>query len=408
MSLSSSPVISEQPKWQSVLRQQKLANARRWLKLLEESENKASLVHNDYDNFLRALETSLHSSSTFDLAYDLEQMLFPLVFGYADWDRWLIYLQQTLFLSQQNNREEQEAKLLEQIGGLLFHKGKLENAKQNYKDASKKYKKLNNISSYCRVQAMLASLYDIQGNSDKGILLCNEALKIANEVHDKIAIADIYLNLSNIYRRKRNWELGIKMAENASLLYQEAGNLNLYSKAYLTLVGIWADSGDWEQANLVSKDLVHVLSMAGDVYKLSQLKNNLGIVAFSQGNFNMAEAAWQEALQLHSQIQEPTELAGIYNNLGMVYTHLAEWETAEEMLLKAITAYRRFGDVFNWANSLDNLADLYEAQGQTAEFQHTLQEAIAGLQALKETPHAVELLNYMNQRLTIAGSAPST
>ena len=83
----------------------------------------------------------------------------------------------------------------------------------------------------------------------------------------------------------------------------------------------------------------------------------------------------------------------------MVYTKLAEWETAESMLLKAITSYRRFGDLFNWANSLDNLSDLYEAQGKTAEFKHTLQEAIAGLQVLKETPHANELLEYMQKRV---------
>lgn len=120
-------------------------------------------------------------------------------------------------------------------------------------------------------------------------------------------------------------------------------------------------------------------------------------MAFGQENYQLAEAAWQEALQLLSQIQEPTELASIYNNLGMVYTKLAEWETAESMLLKAITSYRRFGDLFNWANSLDNLSDLYEAQGKTAEFKHTLQEAIAGLQVLKETPHANELLEYMQK-----------
>ncbi|MCA9333408.1 hypothetical protein KDA00_06075, partial [Candidatus Saccharibacteria bacterium] len=75
------------------------------------------------------------------------------------------------------------------------------------------------------------------------------------------------------------------------------------------------------------------------------------------------------------------------------------WDTAEEMLLKAITAYRRFGDVFNWANSLDNLADLYEALEQTAVFKQTLQEAIDGLQVLKDTPHANELLDYMQKRL---------
>ena len=393
------PQISEQSKWQSILRQQKIANARRWLEILENSNDPATVVNEDYDNFLRALETTLQTSTSFDLAYQLGQILFPLVFGYADWDRWLVYLKQTLYVSQQLNRESEEAKLLEQIGGLLYHKGSLEKAKQKFQAASKKYKKLKYLSLYCRVQAMLASLYDIQGKPEKGIALCNDALEIANEIDDQFAIASISLNLSNIYRRNRNWKPGILMAEKASLLYEESGNVHLYSQASMTLVGIWADSGNWEQAHLVSNNLINVLSLSGDVYTLSQLKNNLGIVAYNQGNYSLAEKAWQEALQLHAQIQEPTELAGIYNNLGMVYTHLEEWDTAEQMLFKAITAYRRFGDTYNWANALDNLANLYEALGKTAEFRQTLQEAVAGLQVLKDTAHAIELLEHMGQRL---------
>lgn len=37
----------------------KIANAQRWLKILEASQEPAKLVQEDYDNFLRALETTL-------------------------------------------------------------------------------------------------------------------------------------------------------------------------------------------------------------------------------------------------------------------------------------------------------------------------------------------------------------
>jgi tetratricopeptide (TPR) repeat protein len=246
---------------------------------------------------------------------------------------------------------------------------------------------------------MLASLKDIQGKPEKGISLCQSALATAKKAEDSLALANANLNLSNIYRRIRNWEQALKTAQTAYTLYHELGYSTLLTKTSITLIAIWAESGNWEEINRLSVELMAVLNTSGDVHNLSQLKNNMGISAFSQGNYNIAEAAWQEALQLNSQIQEPMELASIYNNLGMVYTHLEEWETAEEMLLKAITGYRHFGDTFSWANSLDNLADLYEVRGQTAEFKKTLQEAIAGLQVLKETPHADELLDYMQKRL---------
>ncbi len=402
------PAIADQAKWRTVLKQQKTANAQRWLSILETCSDPVSLVHEDYDNFLRALETTLQAPENFDIAYKLGQILYPIILGYADWDRWLVYLRQTLHFSQMLKKQQEEARLREQIGDILYHKGDLKDAESSYQSASQIYREVDNLTGYYRTLAMLASLKDIQGEVDEGIQLCQTALLLAEESQDELALANASLNLSNIFRRTREWDKALETAQSAYLIYNRLGLSTFLTKASITLIAIWAEYGEWEKIDQLSRELMTVLNSSGDVHNLSQLKNNLGILAFSQGNFNMAEDAWQEALQLHSQIQEPTELAGIYNNLGMVYTHLAEWETAEEMLLKAITAYRRFGDVFNWANSLDNLADLYEAQGQTAEFQHTLQEAIAGLQALKETPHAVELLNYMNQRLASAGSSPST
>lgn len=397
--MSIAPPISQKSKWRNVLQQQKLANAQRWLAILEMSADPITLVHEDYDNFLRALETTLQTPQTFEIAYDLSQILYPIIFGYADWDRWLVYLQQLHHTSKILNKEHEEARLLQQIGDIQYHKGNLKNAEENYLIASHLYKDQGNLSSYSRALAMLASLKAVQGKAEEGISICKKALATAEKAGDDLALANANLNLSNIYRRIRNWEQALKTARTAYTIYHKLGYSTLLTKTSITLIAIWAELGNWEEINQLSAELMSVLNASGDVHNLSQLKNNMGISAFGQGNYNIAEAAWQEALQLNSQIQEPMELASIYNNLGMVYTQLQEWKTAEEMLLKAVMAFHRFGALFSWANSLDNLADLYEVRGQTAEFTQTLQEAIAGLQVLKDTPHAAELLDYMQKRL---------
>ncbi|MCA9333380.1 tetratricopeptide repeat protein, partial [Candidatus Saccharibacteria bacterium] len=336
--------ISQKAKWRNILQQQKLANAKRWLQILESCPDPISLVHEDYDNFLRALETTLQTSKTFDIAYELSQILFPIIFGYADWDRWLVYLQQIHHTSKNLHRQVEEARLLEQIGDIQYHQGNLNDAEINYYAASHLYNQQGNLSSYSRTLAMQASLKDIQGEPEKAISLCQQALATAKQAKDKYALANANLNLSNIYRRNRNWAQALKAAQTAYVLYHELGYSTLFTKASITLIAIWAEYGNWEEINQLSDELMSVLNVSGDVHNLSQLKNNMGIFAFSQGNFILAEAAWQEALQMNSQIQDPMELSSIYNNLGMVYTQMEEWETAEEMLLKAVTGYRRFGD----------------------------------------------------------------
>jgi tetratricopeptide (TPR) repeat protein len=397
--MTTSVGISDQAKWRRVLEQQKIANAERWLIILETSQEPAKAVQEDYDNFLRALETTLQKPKTFEIAYKLYLLLYPIIFGYADWDRWLVYSRQAHHTSQLLHMEDRQALLLEKIGDILYHKGDLKEAERSYFTASQIYKDSENPSYYYRTLAMLATLKGIQGKTEEGIALCKKIILLAEKVDDKLAIAHANLNLSNLYRRTRNWSETQETAQKAFEIYSELEHSTFLTKASITLIATWVETGDWGKISQLSNDLIAVLNSSSDVHYLSQLKNNLGILAFGQGNYQIAEEAWQEALQLLSQIQEPTELAGIYNNLGMVYTQMEEWGAAEEMLLKAVTAYRRFGDVFNWANSLDNLADLYEARQQTAEFKQTLQEAIVGLQVLKETPHAYELLDYMQKRL---------
>ena len=371
------PKISGKAKWRNVLQQQKLINAQRWLSILETSESPTSLVNEEYDNFLRALETTLQAHETFDTAYQLGQILYPITFGYADWDRWLVYLQQMLATSKILHKEQEEARLLQQIGDIQYHKGNLANAEEIYHTAGLLYKNQGNLSEYSRTLAMLAHLKTVQGKSEEGISLCKKALATAEEAQDELALANVHLNLSSIYRQTRHREKALESAQTAYNIYHRLGYSSLLSKTSITLIGIWAETGNWEEIDKLSAELIPILTVSGNVHPLSQLKHNLGVLAYQQGNYNIAEKAWQEALQLHSQIQEPMDLAAVYNNLGMVYTHLKEWETAEEMLFKAVTAYKRFGDVFNWANSLDNLADLYEAQDQTAAFQQTLHHMLA-------------------------------
>lgn len=128
--MAATATITNLARWQTVLAQQKIANAQRWLTLLENSQEPAKLVQEDYDNFLRALETTLQNTTTFEIAYKLYLLLYPIVFGYADWDRWLVYLRQALHTSRLLAMQDREALLLEKIGDILYHKGDLDKAEK--------------------------------------------------------------------------------------------------------------------------------------------------------------------------------------------------------------------------------------------------------------------------------------
>ena len=391
--------ISNRNQWRDILRRQSLANTEHWLALLATSDDPAALIAKDYDNLLRALETALQSRDTFDLAYRLIQALYPVAVDYADWDRWLVYLEKAFAICSDLGFQAEQARLLTQIGDIVYRTGDLQRAEELYRRSAENSSTLGDEARYATILAKLAVVYDLQGKMNEGLALCHEALAIAESIGDAEVIAQTNINLSHIYRRARDLPNGLATAQQAYAFYQKLGNLQFANKALLNIVAIWAELDKWDEVDKVSAELMGALTATGDIRTLSQLKNNLGVVAFNQANYKVAEASWQEALRLHSQIQEPTELAGLYNNLGKVYTAMKEWDTAQEMLEKAIAAYQGLGDVYNWANSLDNLAELYETQGKTAACRRVLEKAIAGLPTIVNTPHAQELLTNMRQRL---------
>jgi tetratricopeptide (TPR) repeat protein len=391
--------ITDLSHWRQVLRRQSLANAERWLTEIEQSDNPATLILADYDNLLRALETALQSPDSFDLAYRLVQALYGVAFGYADWQRWLVYLEAALTLSRQLERPSQQARLLEQISDLLYYKGETGKAQAMYQEAGALYEQMGNRAEYASLLAKLALVYDLQGQSAEGISLCYKALILAEAMGDYLRIGHANLNLSHLYIRGDNIPAALKAAENAYHYYTKLNKPELITRAVLNMIACWTRLGEWEKADDAAQRLMDTLSASGDIRALSLLKQSVGAIAYDQANYVTAEAAWQEALRLNTQIQDPTELPGLYNNLGMVYTRMGEWQAAHEMLEKALAAYEAIGNVYNWANSMDNLADLYEAQRQTAAARQALDTAVSRLQNIADTPHTQKLRDNMRRRL---------
>lgn len=387
-----------QNQWRNLLHQQSIANVKHWLSQIEENPQSATLIAKEYENLLRALESVIKHPKNLQLTYTLVQALHPTVIDFADWDRWLVYLQKTLAQSQQFQDSQKIAKLSVQIGGIFARLGSINEAESSLLFGAEQYRKLDQQADYARTLAKLGILYDLQGDMSKGVSLCKKSLTIAQNIKDDWAMAEVNLNLSYIFYRARSWKASLETVQKAYDYFLKLNRSLEARKALVNIVAISAEMGDWSQVETLSQGLMDDLMALEDVRTMNHLKNILGVVAFSQSNYRLAESYWQEALTLQSQIQEPSEMASLQNNLGMAYTKLNEWDAAEEMLQKAIHTYEDLGDIYHWANALDNLADLYESQGNLEECQSTIQLAIRGLQTIKDTPHAHELLNQLQNR----------
>ncbi|MBE2220824.1 MAG: tetratricopeptide repeat protein [Anaerolineae bacterium] len=391
--------VSSQSKWREIFERQQLANAERWLDILVSEGNSAHIVVEEHDNLLRALEVSLQKSETFELAYGLIEQLFPIVFGYGDWDRWIIYLQEAIELSKELNRRSEEANLLSHKGNIMALKGDYQQAHLLYNQSIQIFERLEDRANYASALAKQATVYDLQGNPKEGLAMLEKASEVSHALGDKRALIQINLSLSSAYHKSRKWLSGVSAAQLAYELAKNLGDSQLENLALLNMVANYTELGNWGEVNDISPKIEESLVASGDLSKLSQFKNNMGIAAFNQGKYYVAEKAWQDALQINMQISQSVELARNLNNLGMVYTKLGEIDTAEDMLKKAAVIFEEKNIMFDWANTLDNLADVYESRGDLTEVRRVLTLALSLLSDDSLEPHVQGLVSIINGRL---------
>ena len=379
-------LITNQSQWQSILRQQKLANAQRWLNLLEQSPDPTETALREYDNLFKAFEYTLLYTDTLDLAYRYIIILHPIVYGFADWERWLSYLEQALHLSRQAQKPQIELHIKELSADFLLHLGFPKKAIKYFEEIKNDYEDIQDLNRLARVLTKLANENSRYGDVVLARNYLNQAVKIANDLEDKNLLALVYLDLSAFEARIHNWEKGLDASQYAYELYQELNIEHFMIRALMNKVACLAHLGRWEDVNALSETLAEKMDMASDQINLIKLKNNLGLAALNQEDFKTAEFYWQEALQLAEQVNAPIEMGFLYCNLGVVYNNLEEWEYAEKMHHEALLTFTKLGDTANWASAVENLAELYEAQGRTTELKQLLSRAIKKLKPSKSVP----------------------
>ena len=395
-----SPTITKSDKWLTVLQQRRLANIEYWLHKLDACEELATFVLAEYDNLLRTLESALQQDNTFDLAYRLIRKLSLVVFGYVDWDRWLVYLEEAVYIGRRLHRDAERAFILERIGHIYVQRADYAQAELLYREAADIFQRLGDQESYAYTLSRLGqTIYPLRQDLRESVALCQRAIQLGQQLQKNTLIGHSYDAIAYVYEHAREWQLCLEAAQAAYSIFQNSNQPRMKEHMLLRMVLANIFLEDWEAVDENAAHLTEMFTAVGDIDGLSDHKTNLGIAAFKQKNYELAETLWQEALSLQSQIQRPFSLATIYNNLGKVYTKMGEWEAAYDFLQKAIGLFEEIADIHNWANSMDNLVDLYEAQGDIDKCCLTLEQVLTRLNDVTPDAPVQKLLSVMRHRL---------
>lgn len=167
------------------------------------------------------------------------------------------------------------------------------------------------------------SLQEIYSNPSRSVTYLEQALQLAQKLHDYRGLAESYINYGKLLSLLENEDL-------ASTYYFDALKIG-------------------EQKN--------------DEYIIAIAKNYIATLYISLNSYEKAGEYLLDAIALNRKNKEKNLLAANYNNIGMVYSAMQNYTTAIEYFLMSLEINQQLGNTDWISNNYGNLGATYSAIG---------------------------------------------
>ncbi|HET89506.1 MAG TPA: tetratricopeptide repeat protein, partial [Chloroflexi bacterium] len=199
-----------------------------------------------------------------------------------------------------------------------------------------------------------------QGEYDKALSRCQDALRIAQELGELTVLARAYNLLGHITRLRGASASAIEHFQQAFDLYERAGDIQGQATVHNQIANAHFDLGQWQEASHHYHRAREIFDQTGDVYNHVIADNNLGGIARNQGRLDDALAFYEEALTSLKQIGGSLFVQGaLHMNLGATFVRRGEVEAARQHLETSLSQFEQ-------AQVRDFLPELYRHLAQAA------------------------------------------
>ncbi len=271
-----------------------------------------------------------------------------------------------------------------------------------------------------------ARLSLVQGDYQRGEVLCEESLTLYRELEDTAGEAFSLYLLGIVAWRKGQSASARKLSEEALALSRAANDRELVASSLFQLAymasfqGAYTSARDLYKENLaLNRELGNKRGIAQSLFSLAQvllvsqvdqeavpalLEEGLGLskelgfkegiatwlslsgqVALSSGDALAARSLLEESLILSQEIGHRHGTVASLALLARVAAHLGEFTAARALYEESLTITREIGDTLNTASCLEGLAEVAAAQGDPMWAAHLLSAAEA-LRDIMGTP----------------------
>ena len=232
------------------------------------------------------------------------------------------------------------AAIYNNLGGLTIFRGEWKKTETLFKKSLKFEKKRYNLNGISYCYNNLGSLWGDQGNYEKALFYLNEALQIQILLSDSYQISTFYFNIGLTYKDNGDYE---KAIESLNKSLEIAINFHLFKivDAALNALGaIHFKSGNWTKAIDYYKQAIEKAKSKNFHQGLCESYNNLGELFEKRGEYNLAMKYYQKSKELLPNISDDFLKAEIHGNIGSILTVLHQFGKAYKYLVESYEFFK--------------------------------------------------------------------
>jgi tetratricopeptide (TPR) repeat protein len=254
------------------------------------------------------------------------------------------------------------ARALNQLGIVLRHQGKLNDARKALQESLNIAEKIGDKRGMANAYNNLGNVISDQGDLKGSVPLYQQAVEIQRETGDLGLAAAGLNNLAGSLTQQGNLSAAGDKYRESLRMAREVDDKDTIGRALVNLADLQTRQGDLAGARKTAEDSLTAVQETGDQSLAGYARYTLGNVLFAQGELDDARKRYEEAMSVREKVGEKI-------TMSETAIALAEVDLEEGNAAKAETAAREAAEVFRTEKVPDDeaLALALEARALAAQ-----------------------------------------
>jgi tetratricopeptide (TPR) repeat protein len=293
-------------------------------------------------------------------------------------------VQEWLQLAQgQSNPQKAEADRLIEQGNQQLRTGQFQAALQSFQQALNIYQQIKDRGGEGRALAKLSLVYANFGDSDKAVGFAEQSLAIAREIRNQVGVGEALNNLGTVYLTLGDYAKAIWYTQQSLESTREIKDRQGEGAALGNLGIIYMRLGDYAKAIDYHQQDLNIARDIKDRQGEGQALANLGAAYLQLQDYGKTIEYLQQSLAIAREFKAPQTEAQVLGNLGGAYLNLGDYKKAIEYFQQVLAIARAIKDSQSEGMALVNLGFAYTELGDYKKAIEYEQQSLAILREIK-------------------------